>query len=148
VHLLRQARLLRYQGKAAEAVAASTRALEGNVTAPLLIELVYDLVAANDLKSARTALAKYPAVLGPLSGWLAAFVDAHSTEKAEQAQAVARVAKLDFPPDASALAVRLLALRALVVTDDKRSKPYLAVLMRLATPKHPEIGLALKDLTG
>jgi hypothetical protein len=148
VHLLRQARLLRYQGKPAEAVAASTRALEGNVTAPLLIELVYDLVAANDLKAARTALAKYPAVLGPLSGWLAAFVDAHSTEKAEQAQAVARVAKLDLPPDASALAVRLLALRALVTTGDKRSKPYLAVLMRVATPKHPEIGLALKDLTG
>jgi hypothetical protein len=148
VHLLRQARLLRYQGKSAEAVAASTRALEGNVTAPLLIELVYDLVAANDLKAARTALAKYPAVLGPLSGWLAAFVDAHSTDKGEQAQAVARVAKLDLPPDASALAVRLLALRALVVTADKRGKPYLAVLMRVATPKHPEIGLALKDLTG
>lgn len=148
VHLLRQARLLRYQGKAADAVAASTRALEGNVTAPLLIELVYDLVAANDLKAARTALAKYPAVLGPLSGWLAAFVDAHSTDKGEQAQAVARVAKLDLPPDASALPVRLLALRALVVTGDKRAKPYLGVLMRIATPKHPEIGLAIKDLTG
>lgn len=148
VHLLRQARLLRYQGKSAEAVAASTRALEGNVTAPLLIELVYDLVAAGDLKAARTALAKYPAVLGPLSGWLAAFVDANSSDKGEQAQAVARVAKLDLPPDASALAVRLLALRSLVVTGDKRAKPYLAVLMRLATPKHPEIGLALKDLTG
>jgi tetratricopeptide (TPR) repeat protein len=148
VHLLRQARLLRYQGKTAEAVAASTRALEGNVTAPLLIELVYDLVAAKDLKAARTALAKYPTVLGPLSGWLAAFVDAHSTDKGEQAQAVARVAKLDLPPDASALVVRLLALRALVVTSDQRSKPYLAVLMRVATPKHPEIGLVLKDLSG
>jgi len=148
VHLLRQARLLRYQGKAADAVSASTRALEGNVTAPLLIELVYDLVAANDLKAARTVLAKYPAVLGPLSGWLAAFVDAHSSEKSEQAQAVARVAKLDLPPDASALAVRLLALRALVVTNDKRAKPYLAVLMRVATPKHPEVTLAIKDLTG
>jgi hypothetical protein len=146
VHLLRLARLLRYQGKAAEAVDASNRALEGSVTAPLLVERCYDLVAAGDLKGARTLLAKYPVVLGTLSGWLAAFIDAHETEKSPQAQAAARAAKLELPLDASPLAVRLLALRALVVTGDKRAKPYLAGFSR-KHPKHPEVALALKDLT-
>ena len=127
------------------AVAASARALEGNVTAPLLVERTYDLVAGDDPGAARTLIAKYPAVLGPLSGWLAAFVDAHAKDKNEQAQAVARVAKLDLPPDASPLSIRLLALRALVVTGDKRAKPYLGMLARRA-PKHPEVQLAIKDL--
>jgi hypothetical protein len=145
VHLLRLARLRRYQGKAAEAVAASARALEGNVTAPLLVERTYDLVAAEDYTNARTLLAKYPAVLGPLSGWLAAFVDAHSKDKSDQAQAVARVAKLDLPPDASPLTIRLVALRALIVTGDKRGKPYLGGVAHRAG-KHPEVGLAIKDL--
>jgi hypothetical protein len=145
VHLLRLARLRRYQGKTADAVAASARALEGNVTAPLLVERTYDLVAADDPASARTLIAKYPAVLGPLSGWLAAFVDAHSKDKNEQAQAVARVAKLDLPPDASPLAIRLLALRALIVTEDKRARPFLGIVARRA-PKNPEVQLALKDL--
>jgi tetratricopeptide (TPR) repeat protein len=145
VHLLRLARLRRYQGKAAEAVAASARALEGNVTAPLLVERTYDLVAGDDPGAARTLIAKYPAVLGPLSGWLAAFVDAHGKDKGEQAQAIARVAKLDLPPDASPLAIRLLALRALVATGDKRAKPYLGMLARRA-PKHPEVQLAIKEL--
>jgi tetratricopeptide (TPR) repeat protein len=145
VHLLRLARLLRYQGKAEEAVDASNRALAGSVTAPLLVERCYDLVAAGDLKGARTLLARYPVVLGTLSGWLAAFIDAHETDKSAQAQAAARAAKLDLPLDASPLAVRLLALRALVVTADKRAKPYLRVFSRKHA-KHPELGLAIKDL--
>lgn len=147
VHLLRLARLYRYQGKAAEAVDASDRALEGSVTGPLLVERCYDLVAAGELKAARTLLAKYPVVLGTLSGWLAAFIDAHESDKSAQAQAAARAAKLDLPLDASPLAVRLLALRALVVTGDKRAKPYLGVFAR-RLGKHPEVGLAIKDLTG
>jgi hypothetical protein len=145
VHLLRLARLRRYQGKTAEAVSASARALEGNVTAPLLVERTYDLVAADDTASARTLIAKYPVVLGPLSGWLAAYVDAHAKDKNEQAQAVARVAKLDLPPDASPLAIRILALRALVVTGDKRARPYLGVVAR-RSGKHLDVQLAIKDL--
>ncbi len=145
VHLLRLARLRRYQGKTGEAVKASARALEGNVTAPLLVERTYDLVAADDTASARTLIARYPVVLGPLSGWLAAYIDAHAKDKSEQAQAVARLAKLDLPPDASPLAIRVLALRALVVTGDKRAKPYLAVVARRAG-KQPDVQLAIKDL--
>jgi hypothetical protein len=146
VHLLRLARLLRYQGKPAEAVDASSRALEGSVTAPLLVERCYDLVAAGDLKGARTLLAKYPVVLGTLSGWLAAFIDAHESEQSTQAQAAARAAKLELPLDASPLAVRLLALRSLVVTKDKRAKPYLGGFARRYA-KHPEVALAIKDLS-
>lgn len=145
VYLLRLARLRRYENKTSEAVSASARALEGNVTAPLLIERAYDLVAAEDLSGARTLIAKYPAVLGPLSGWLAAFVDAHAKDKNEQAQALARVAKLDLPPDASALAIRVLALRALVAMGDKRAKPYLGVLAR-RSGKNPDVQLAIKEL--
>jgi predicted negative regulator of RcsB-dependent stress response len=145
VHLSRLARLHRYQGKAAEAASDSARALEGNVTAPLLVERTYDLVAADDTAGARTLIAKYPVVLGPLSGWLAAYVDAHAKDKNEQAQAVARVAKLDLPPDASPLAIRVLALRALAVTGDKRARPYLAVVARRAG-KHPDVQLAIKDM--
>jgi hypothetical protein len=126
-------------------VSASARALDGNVTAPLLVERTYDLVAADDMASARTLIAKYPVVLGPLSGWLAAYVDAHAKDKNEQAQAVARVAKLDLPPDASPLAIRILALRTLAVTGDKRAKPYLGVVAR-RSGKHPDVQLAIKDM--
>lgn len=147
VHLLRLARLRRYQGKAAEAVEASTLALEGSVTASLLVERAYDLVAAEDLKGARTLVARYPVVLGTLTGWLAAFIDAHEADASSKAQAAARTAKLELPLDASPLLVRLLALRALIVTGDKRGKPYLGGLARRQA-KHPEIALAIKDLAG
>ncbi|HEY3500879.1 MAG TPA: hypothetical protein VGK73_39575 [Polyangiaceae bacterium] len=146
VHHLRRARLLRYQGKAKEAVAAAEQALEGNVTLPLLIESVYDLVAAENLKGARTLIAKYPVVLGPLGGWLAAFVDAHSTDKNDLSQAAARVAKLDPPPDASPLVLRLLVLRSLVLTKDKRARAYLGPLAR-GNLKHPDVQLAIKDMS-
>jgi hypothetical protein len=146
VHWLRKARLLRYQGKPTEALAASEAALEGNVTLPVLVERAYDLVAVDDLKGARTLLARYPVVLGPLGGWMAAFIDAHSKDKNDLAQAAARVAKLDPPPDASPLTIRLLVLRSLIVTGDKRARAVLGPLARLGL-KHPEVQLALKDMS-
>jgi hypothetical protein len=144
VHHLRQARLLRYRDKPADAAAASEKALYGNVTVALLIERTYDLVAADDSKGALTLIAKYPAVLGPLAGWLTAFVEGKSPHKPVQAQAAARVAKLDFPPEASPLVVRLIALRAVVLTADKRAPDYLRQMAR-AAPKHPDVALAIKD---
>jgi hypothetical protein len=144
VHLLREARLLRYRNKPAEAVAASEKALFGNVTVGLLIERTYDLVAAEDSKGALELIAKYPAVLGPLAGWLTAFVEGKSPHKPVQAQAAARVAKLDFPPEASPLVVRLVALRAVVLTADKRARDYLRLMAR-AAPKHPDLALAIQD---
>jgi hypothetical protein len=146
VHLLRLARLRRYQDKPAEAVVASEQALEGSVTAPLLVERAYDLVANGDLRAARTVLAKYPVVLGTLTGWLAAFIDAHEADQGSRSQAQARVAKLDLPLDASPLSIRLLALRALVRTGDKRARPYLGGMAR-RHGKHPEVKLAIKDFS-
>jgi hypothetical protein len=137
--------LKRYEGKPKDAVEASGAALEGSVTAPILIERTYDLVASDDRAGARTLIAKYPALLGPLGGWLAAFIDGSSLEKADKAQAASRTAKLDLPPDASALTLRVLVLRALVVSGDKRAKDYLRTLAHRA-PKHPDVGLAIKDI--
>jgi hypothetical protein len=145
VHLLRLARLRRYQNMAAEAVEASALALEGNVTAPILIERTFDLVAAEDLANARTLIAKYPALLGPLSGWLSTFVDGNGKEKADKAQAASRAAKLDLPPDGSALALRVLVLRALVASGDKRAKDYLRTLAFRAA-KHPDVVMAIKEI--
>ncbi len=145
VHLLRLARLRRYQSMPAKAVEASAAALEGNVTAPILIERTYDLVAADDLQGARTLIAKYPALLGPLGGWLATFVDGSGKEKADKSQAASRAAKLDLPPDGSALALRVLVLRALVVSGDRRAKDYLRALAFRAN-KNPDVQLAIKDM--
>jgi hypothetical protein len=145
VHLLRLAKLRRYQGKPTEAAEASARALEGNVTAPVLIERTFDLVAADDLTGARTMIAKYPALLGPLGGWLTTYVEGSGKEKSDKAQAASRAAKLDLPPDGSALALRVLALRALVVSGDKRAKDYLRTLAQRAA-KHPDVALAIKEI--
>jgi len=144
VHLLRLARLRRYQSMPAKAVEASAAALEGNVTAPILIERTFDLVAADDRDGARTLIAKYPALLGPLSGWLATFIDGSGGEKADKSQAASRAAKLDLPPDGSALTLRVLVLRALVVSGDKRARDYMRSLARLS--KHPDVALAMKDI--
>ena len=77
VYLLRLARLRRYQGKLDEADSASKSALEqGTTTARSFIERVLVLVAKEDAaRSARSCVAKYPTLLGPMTAWLSALVD-------------------------------------------------------------------------
>ena len=75
---------------------------------------------------------------------LATFIDGSGGEKADKAQAASRAAKLDLPPDGSALTLRILVLRALVVSGDKRAKDYMRSLARLG--KHPDVALAVKDM--
>ncbi len=135
VHALRAARLKRYQGKHDEALAASGKALAASMTPALLIERTYELVAAEKAADARNLLAKYPSVLGPLTGWLQAVVEVSAKQ---EAQAKARVAKLELPPDAAPLALKLIVARALVATGDKRGTPYVKALSAQA-PKHPEL---------
>jgi hypothetical protein len=132
VHSLRVARLRRLQGKVNDALQASERALEGNITPALLLERSYDLIAADRAADARTLVGKYPSVLGPLSAWLQAVIDASSKQ---EAQAKARVAKLELPPDATPLALRVMVAKALLLTGDKRAKPYIESL----PDKHPEL---------
>jgi hypothetical protein len=143
VHLLRQARLFRYQGKADDAVKATARARdEGATTQSLLIESIYDLVAKDDGPGARDLLAKHPALLGPMTAWLGALVDLANKQKK---QAAVRVAKLDLPPAEAPLLLRVLAARALAAVEDKRAKPYVLALAKVA-PKHPDVIEAARAL--
>jgi tetratricopeptide (TPR) repeat protein len=135
VHLLRLARLMRYRGKAGDAVAASEKALEANMTVGLLLERTYDLLAAEKPADARHFVAKYPSTLGPMTAWLLALIDV--AEKHE-AQATARIAKLDLPPDAAPLALKIMVDRALVAAGDKRAKPYHKALAK-QFPQQPEL---------
>lgn len=135
VHLVRLARLLRYQGKPSEAIAASEKALEANMTVGLLLERTYGLLAADKPVAARTLVAKYPSALGPMTAWLFALIDV--AEK-QEAQATARIAKLDLPPDASPLALKVMVARALAAAGDKRAKPYHKALLK-AHPQQPDL---------
>jgi tetratricopeptide (TPR) repeat protein len=135
VHALRLARLRRYQGKTEEALAASSRALEANMTPPLLIERTYELLDADKVAEARTFVAKHPSVLGPMTAWLQALIEVSAKQ---ETQAKARVAKLELPPEAAPLRLRLLAARALDLTGDKRASPYIKEL-RTAAPRNPEL---------
>jgi len=142
VFALRLARLRRYQGKAEEAVKASGNALEsGNVTARDLIERVDDLLDGHYSKGARELIAKYPSVLGPMTGFLQVLADANQ----HKANAKVKASQLDLPPDAAPLLLRTMAARALVAVGDKRAKKYLKALLKQHRT-NPELLRAQKDL--
>jgi predicted Zn-dependent protease len=135
VHLRRLARLRRLQGKLDEALRASAAAAEGGMALPLLLERVYELLAKDDVAAAKQLAAKYPSLLGPLSGWVGVLTDVASKQAAS---ATVRLTKLDLPPDESPLLVRVLVARALMSGADKRAKPYLTALLK-KFPKNPDI---------
>ncbi len=142
VFALRLARLLRYQGKAEDAVKASSNALEqGNVTARDLIERVYDLLDGHYTAGARTLIAKYPSVLGPMTGYLQVLADAKQHKKLAKVKA----AQLDLPSDAAPLLLRTLAARAMAAVGDKRAKKYVKLLLK-QYKTNPELLQAKKDL--
>ncbi|MES1186083.1 MAG: hypothetical protein ABUL60_19885 [Myxococcales bacterium] len=135
VHLRRLARLRRLQGKLDESLRASAAAAEGGMALPLLLERVYELLAKEDVAGAKQLAAKYPALLGPLSGWVGVLTDVASKQAAS---ATVRLTKLDLPPDESPILVRVLVARALMSGKDKRAKPYLTVLLK-KLPKNPDV---------
>jgi hypothetical protein len=135
VHLRRLARLRRFQGKVDEALRASAAAAEAGMALPLLLERVYELLAKDDVAGAKQLAAKYPSLLGPLSGWVGVLTDVASKQAAS---ATVRLTKLDLPPEESAIAVRVLVARALMAGHDKRAKPYLTALLR-KLPKNPDV---------
>jgi hypothetical protein len=134
VHLRRLARLRRLQGKLEQALPASAAAAEGGMALPLLLERVYELLAKDDVAAAKQLAAKYPALLGPLAGWVGVLTDVASKQAAS---ATVRLTKLDLPPDESPIAVRVLVARALMAGHDKRAKAYLAVQLK-KIPKNPD----------
>lgn len=141
VYLLRVARLRRYQNKPDAAVNASQKALEqGTTTVRMLVECIYDLLAKEDAHGARALLAKYPSLLGPMTGWLSALVDVASNRKAD---AAVKVAQLEPPPDAAPVFLQVLVARALSASGDKRAQPYLRALARHAA-RHPDFVEAAK----
>jgi len=139
---LRAARLARYSRKIDEALAASERAFSGKPTAALVIERVYELVDKEQPEEARELVARYPALLGPMSGWLGVLLDVASNQPA---QAAVRLAKLEPPPDDAPTVLRVVVARSLAAAGDKRARPY---VLRLAKRlgRHPDVVLALAAL--
>jgi hypothetical protein len=135
VHLRRLARLRRLQGKLDAALEASSAAAEAGIAMPLLLERVYELLAKDEVASAKQLAAKYPALLGPLAGWVGVLTDVASKQATA---ATVRLTKLELPPDESPIAVRVLVARALVVGKDKRAKPYVTALAK-KLPKNPDV---------
>ena len=135
VHLRRLARLRRLQGKVDAALEASGAAAEGGIALPLLLERIYELLAKEEVAPAKQLTAKYPTLLGPLSGWVGVLTDVASKQAAS---ASVRLTKLELPPDESPLAVRVLVARALVVGKDQRATPYLTALIK-KLPKNPDV---------
>jgi hypothetical protein len=135
VHLRRLARLRRLQGKLDESLRASAAAAEGGMALPLLLERIYELLAKEDVAGAKQLAAKYPSLLGPLSGWVGVLTDVASKQAAS---ATVRLTKLDLPPDESPILVRVLVARALMSGKDKRATPYLTALIK-KLPKNPDV---------
>lgn len=134
-HALRVARLRRYQGKPEEAAELAARSLATSTTSAALIEAVYARLEQGQPASARELLARYPAILGPMTAWLGALVD-HADDRAKDAKL--KVAQLDLPPSNAPLPLRVLAARALISVKDRRGTQYLVTLHR-ELRKHPDI---------
>jgi hypothetical protein len=138
----RVARLRRYENKLDEALAASAAAMDATPTAALVIERSYELVDKGELKAAKELVAKHPALLGPMAGWLGVVLDVASNQAN---LAAVRLTKLDLPPDGSPVVLRVLAARALAAARDKRAKPYVTQQAK-KLKKHPDLTLALAAL--
>lgn len=115
---LRLSRLARYQGKLDDADKYSQLALGGGtVTTRSLTERVFVLTARDKPQDAGPLLAKYPLVLGALSGWLSGYARA-AAGKEEDARG--RTASLEPPPAQAPAPARIVAAAALGAMHDRR----------------------------
>lgn len=143
-YALRRARLLRYDGKAEEAVKASEEAMvTGGVTPRVLVERVLSLLAGKDTQEARAVVSQYPVVLGPMTKLLSILVN---VESGKAALAKSDAANVEPPPDGSPVLYDLVAARALLGIDDRRGKVLIAGLAR-RVPKHPDVVAMLQALS-
>ena len=118
---LRLSRLARYQGKLDDADKYSLTALTtGSVTTRSLAERVYVLVAREKSHEAGPLLAKYPLVLGTMSGWLSGYATA-SAGKVDDARG--RTASLEPPPSLAPAPARTIAAMSLAAMKDRRRGP-------------------------
>jgi len=115
---LRLSRLSRYLGKLDDADKYSQLALGGGtVTTRSLTERVFVLAARDKPQDAGPLLAKYPLVLGALSGWLSGYARA-AAGKEEDARG--RTASLEPPPAQAPAPARIVAAAALGAMHDRR----------------------------
>ncbi|MGC4089721.1 MAG: hypothetical protein QM756_17905 [Polyangiaceae bacterium] len=127
VHLLRIARLRRYQKRLDDALSASDRALAEKPSAPLAIERVLELVEKDKAADAREFVARHQTALGASAGWLSVVVDMATNQPK---LALGRLSTLEPPPDEAPAYLRLIAARALVSASDKRARAYVVQLVR------------------
>jgi predicted Zn-dependent protease len=142
-YLARKAQLVRYQG---DAETALKLARQGNPEQNLraFCEELQALVAAGRAKEALEIVKdkERSKVLGPLEKWTENFV----TGKARGPKAaLGTIGYLRMPNNSTPLPVRMMAARAMHTSGDLRYKD-IDVLLEAVVPKHPELGLARKDL--
>ncbi len=119
--LVRLSRLARSQEKLDVAEAMSQAALaQGTVTLRAVSERVMVMVARGRVNEVGTVLARYPAVLGPLSTWLSAYATA-TAGKTEDARG--RTSSIDLPPLQAPLPARLIAAASLGAMHDRKRGP-------------------------
>lgn len=134
---LRLARLARYENKLDAADALSQTALEhGTVTARVLWERAYVLVARGKAAEIGPLLSHYPLVLGPLATWLSAYATA-SAGNTEGAKG--RTASSDPPPPTAAVEQRVVAAAAYAAMKDKRHGPEYVKEVLAVAPQHPDL---------
>jgi hypothetical protein len=110
--------LARYEGRLDAADGYSQTALDhGTVTARVLWERVFVLVARGRAVEVTALLARYPLALGPLATWLSAYASAAS---GAIETAKGKTASLDAPPESSPLETRVIAAAAFGAMKDKR----------------------------
>ncbi|HET9932163.1 MAG TPA: hypothetical protein VFQ35_15775, partial [Polyangiaceae bacterium] len=134
VHLLRIARLRRYQKRLDDALSASERALSEKPSAPLGIERVLELVEKERAGEAREFVARHQGALGASAGWLSVVIDMAANQPK---LALGRMTQLEPPSADAPVYLRLIAARALVVSNDKRARGYVLDLAR-RLGKHPD----------
>ncbi len=115
---LRLARLARYEGHLDQADALSQTAMQqGTVTARVLWERAFVLVAKNRAGEVSPLLSRYPLVLGPQATWLSAYATA-SNGNVDAAKG--KTSSADPPPMTTPIGVRVVAAAAFGAMKDKR----------------------------
>lgn len=123
-HLLRLARLARYQKKPDVAVNFAEAAAYGNTTRQCVAERVLSLFANKDIDGGVTVIMRFGEQLGSLKPWLEALLTARASPRAAQRL----IDEAEPLGEAYPLIERVIAARALAASGDKRAKSYVQKL--------------------
>ena len=102
------------------------------------------LVSIGQSSEANQLLSRFPLVLGPLSGWLSAYVQA-SHEQVDEARG--KTSTLDPPPPEAPFPMRPIVAAALgSMKDNKRGHDVVLALVREGLGANPDIAAAANAL--